>query len=69
MSQIGDKKYGKLLRALPVIDLDKAVLGKENRYWRKWIEHPVDDAYWEQADFLEPACAGGHPGVPSIRLV
>jgi len=52
MSQIGDKKYGKLLRALPVIDLDKAVLGKENRYWRKWIEHPVDDAYWEQADFL-----------------
>jgi putative CocE/NonD family hydrolase len=53
MSRIGEKKYGKLLRSLPVIDLDKAVLGKENRSWRKWIEHPVNDAYWEQANFLE----------------
>jgi len=38
---------------LPVIDLDKAVLGKENPYWRKWIQHPVNDAYWEQANFLD----------------
>jgi len=30
LSKTYDKKYGKLLRALPVIDLDKAVLGKEN---------------------------------------
>jgi len=36
-----------------VIDLDKAVLGKENPYWRKWIQHPVNDAYWEQANFLD----------------
>jgi len=53
MSRIGEKKYGKLLKALPVIDLDKSVLGKENPYWRKWIQHPVDDAYWAQADFLD----------------
>ena len=53
LSKIGDKKYSKLLRALPVIDLDKAVLGKENKYWRKWIEHPTDDAYWRPADFLD----------------
>ena len=26
---------------LPVIDLDRTVLGKENAYWRKWIEHPI----------------------------
>jgi len=50
---IGDKKYGQLLKALPVIDLDKTVLGKVNPYWRKWIEHPVDDAYWAKANFLD----------------
>ena len=53
LSKIGDKKYGQMLRALPVIDLDKAVLGEENPYWRQWIAHPVDDAWWEPADFLK----------------
>lgn len=53
MSKIGDKKYRKLLRSLPVIDLDKAVLEKENPYWRKWIEHPTNDEYWERASFLD----------------
>lgn len=53
MSKIGEKKYGELLRSLPVIDLDEKVLGKKNKYWRRWIEHPVNDAYWEQASFLD----------------
>jgi putative CocE/NonD family hydrolase len=53
ISGIGERKYNKLLRALPVIDLDKAVLGKENRSWRRWIEHNSNDDYWEQANFLE----------------
>jgi putative CocE/NonD family hydrolase len=53
MSKIGEKKYRTLLRPLPVIDLDKAILGKENPYWRKWIQHPVNDAYWDQANFLD----------------
>ena len=53
MHSIGKKKYRTLLRDLPVIDLDKAVLGKENPYWRKWIEHPNNDEYWEQASFLD----------------
>ncbi len=53
LSKIGDKKYSKLLRQLPVVDLDKSVLGKENPYWRKWIEHPSNDSYWQPADFLE----------------
>ncbi len=52
-SKIGEKKYQKLLRSLPVIDVDKSVLGKENPYWRKWIEHPTNDEYWRQASFLD----------------
>jgi putative CocE/NonD family hydrolase len=53
IGRIGEKKYGELLRSLPVVELDKAVLGKENPYWRKWIDHPTNDAYWERANFLE----------------
>ncbi|HEY6305160.1 MAG TPA: CocE/NonD family hydrolase [Candidatus Angelobacter sp.] len=53
LSKIGEKKYSKLLRELPVVELDKSVLGKENPYWRKWIEHPNNDAYWQPADFLD----------------
>jgi len=53
LGNIGDKKYHELLRSLPVIDLDKKVLGKENRYWRAWIEHWTDDAYWRRADFYD----------------
>ena len=51
LSKIFEKKYHKLLSALPVIDLDKTVLGKENPYWRAWIQHPTDDSYWRSADF------------------
>lgn len=45
------RRYGQILRSLPVIDLDKAVLGKENPYWRAWIDHPTDDAYWQRSRF------------------
>jgi len=49
-----DKKFGKLMNSLPVIDLDKAVLGKENRYWRNWIAHPsAQDKYWADTMFLD----------------
>ena len=53
IGRIGEKKYGQLLRSLPVVDLDKKVLGKENPYWRKWIDHPTNDAYWERVNFLQ----------------
>lgn len=53
ISKIGEKKYHKLLKQLPVIDLDKSVLGKENPYWRKWIAHPTNDNYWARANFLD----------------
>lgn len=52
MSDIMDKNYDQLLRALPVIDLDKAVLGHENKYWRLWIEHNTDDAFWKRGSHL-----------------
>ena len=52
MAGIYGKNYAKLLRSLPVVDLDKKVLGKKNRYWRQWIDHPNNDAYWARASFL-----------------
>jgi len=53
LREIGDKKYTVLLKHLPVIDVDKEVLGKANPYWRKWIAHPNNDSYWEPANFLD----------------
>ncbi len=53
MQEIGEKKYGRLLRHLPVIELDEKVLGKKNPYWREWIQHPDNDAYWDRVSFLE----------------
>jgi putative CocE/NonD family hydrolase len=53
MSDIMDKEYATLLRHLPVVDLDKMVLGKENPYWRDWIQHPDNDQYWAPVSFLD----------------
>lgn len=46
-------KDDSFFKTLPVIDLDKKVFGKENHYWRKWIQHNTNDAYWQQANFLD----------------
>jgi putative CocE/NonD family hydrolase len=51
--RIADKPYAELLRTLPVIDLDVAILGKQNPSWRRWIAHPADDDYWEPARFSD----------------
>lgn len=56
-----DKKHMKLMQSLPVIDLDKLIVGKENKYWREWIAHPTDDEYWEAADFQEKLANVGIP--------
>lgn len=53
MSKINDRKYEEILKTLPVIDLDKKILGKENTYWRKWIDHNSNDAYWERSNFMD----------------
>jgi uncharacterized protein len=52
MARIGDKKWSQLLRGLPVRDLDKVVLGGENKYWRAWIDHSSNDDYWKGASYL-----------------
>ncbi|HKB03242.1 MAG TPA: CocE/NonD family hydrolase, partial [Gemmataceae bacterium] len=46
-----DREYGQLLRPLPLVDVDKKVFGKENPFWRKWIDHPTDDDYWAKVRF------------------
>lgn len=53
LGQIGERNYDEILSHLPVIDLDKKIFGKENRYWRKWIQHHTNDAYWERANYLD----------------
>jgi len=51
--EIFTKDWNSLLSPLPVIDLDKKILGKENPYWRRWIQHNTDDSYWDNVRFLE----------------
>lgn len=53
MAEINERKYEKILKSLPVIDLDDKILGKKNPYWRKWIHHDTNDEYWRRANFLE----------------
>jgi len=52
MMDIGKKEYHDLLKHLPVIELDKIILGKENQYWRDWIAHPNNDDHWDKVSFL-----------------
>jgi len=51
--EIDDRDYEKDLVHLPVIDLDKRILGKENTYWRNWIRHNQHDSYWENGCYQE----------------
>lgn len=53
MSKIGERKYERVLKKLPVIDLDKELFGKKNPYWRKWIKNNVNGGYWEPSNFME----------------
>lgn len=36
---------------LPVKDLDHLITGREVPYFRQWVEHNSDDAYWERASY------------------
>jgi putative CocE/NonD family hydrolase len=53
MAQINERKYEKILKSLPVIELDEKILGKKNPYWRKWIQHNTNDDYWQRANFID----------------
>jgi uncharacterized protein len=52
-SKISDRRYEKELMKLPVIDLDKSILGKENKYWRAWIKNNKNGPYWARANLKE----------------
>ncbi|RPI76642.1 MAG: CocE/NonD family hydrolase [Desulfobacteraceae bacterium] len=52
MRKINEERgWESLFRVLPVIDLDKKILGKEVGAWRKWISHPDLDSYWASTGF------------------
>lgn len=53
MMQIDEADYSHVLNTLPAIDIDKVLLGRENPYWRKWIERGSDRSYWAKADFQD----------------
>jgi putative CocE/NonD family hydrolase len=40
----------RVLKHLPLIDLDEVAVGRELATWRAWMEHPTYDAYWAQFD-------------------
>jgi len=52
LSEISESNYSKVLNTLPVIDLDKVLLKKENPYWRDWIRHGEEANFWRKANFL-----------------
>jgi len=52
-ASIEAKNFDELLKPLPVLDLDKAFLGRESPLWRRWVAHPTADAYWKPAMFLD----------------
>lgn len=53
MLRVNEKKYETILKSLPVIELDKKILGRENPYWREWIRHNRNDDFWRPANFLD----------------
>jgi putative CocE/NonD family hydrolase len=53
MEAIRDKDWSTLLDHLPVVDLDRKLLGREVSYYRQWIEHFTNDSYWAQGSTLE----------------
>ncbi|MCU1237039.1 MAG: hypothetical protein JWP63_5006, partial [Candidatus Solibacter sp.] len=50
---VDGKRYLELLKVLPVIDVDKAVLGRESPSWRHWLTHSTVDEYWKPLMFLD----------------
>ena len=53
MIAVASRNWSKAVRSLPVIDLDKTVLGRRDRIWRTWIRHLSKDRYWRQVSFLD----------------
>lgn len=43
----------RLLRHLPLIDMDMIGIGREVPYWRDWLAHPINDDYWRALSHAE----------------
>ena len=41
------------LSHLPVVDLDRVILGEKNDHWREHLQHGVRDSYWDRANVLQ----------------
>src|SRR5579871_609080 len=50
---VPERDWPELLKPLPMVDLDKRILGKESLTWRHWMAHPTADAYWRPLMFLD----------------
>jgi len=53
LRELNAKPYAQLLGTLPIIDLDRTVLGGESRLWREWVAHSTSDDYWAGASYLD----------------
>jgi hypothetical protein len=53
MKRIGERRYEKILKRLPVVELDKEIFGRVNPYWRQWIENNRDGGFWAAANFMD----------------
>ncbi len=53
MSRISERRYEKILKRLPVVELDKEIFGRINPYWRQWIENNRDGGFWAAANFMD----------------
>jgi len=53
VKEVSTKDWNSLLSFLPVIDLDKKILGRESPYWRQWVKHNTDDSYWKKVNYLK----------------
>jgi uncharacterized protein len=53
MLAVSARDWSQLLARLPVVELDKVVLGRQDAVWRRWVRHNSNDRYWRRVGFLD----------------
>lgn len=53
-------------KTLPVMDVDKAVLGHHVDFFQEWLRHPTNDAYWDQVNFNNRMKT--MPDIPALHI-
>jgi putative CocE/NonD family hydrolase len=46
------RDWAEPLSGLPVVDLDRSLVGREVPYLRDWMTHPPGDDYWKPVEYL-----------------